>query len=990
MTNIDTNRYFLLKLFVLVLTCFALFIPVQTASAQDRGSLEGVITDANDDETLIGATVVLQGTNRGAATNTNGRYQISQIEPGTYTLTASYLGYEQVNREVEIISGESITVNFSLQPASYQGEEVVISAQAQGQIEAINRQRNIDKIANVVSESRIQELPDVNAAESIGRLPGISIQRSGGEANKVAIRGLSPKYNNITVNGVRVPSTGANDRSVDLSTISSSMLDGIVVTKANTADQPADALGGTVDLELKKAPSDFQIEGTAQGGYNALVEEAENYKFNLNGSNRFFNDKLGIIGGFNIDRNNRSSDQFSGNFREATNTASETIIIFNNVGFRDEQLIRDRVGANLTADYRLKNGNISASAFFNRRNDEGIFRQNLMNITDASLSYELFQRDGETDIFTGMLDIEQDFGWVNMDLTFARTSSSTENPNDYNWVFTQDGQVNLTATPQTTVEDLLSDVTRLPNLSGFRSTSVQTTDRDEDNTSLGLDLTIPLELSNSINGFIKTGTKLRWLDRFNDENATGRGGLVYGNVNGPNTALECIAENMPNLGVEEATTEFGVLPITTFNNTFDDRGFLNNQFPTAFPVGFGPNIAGLRQVTETFRNQCSDEWLNQSIASLGRDYDGTERYQAGYVMANIDIGDYITFIPGIRFESDFSRYSAFRFRQVTQNNTEQPPEDLEELTVERNNNFWLPMIHVIGRPTEWMDIRFAYTETITRPDFIQFAPITTINSFQTFVQAANSQLVPADAKNFDLSLSLFKNRIGFFSVSLFRKGIDNLIFQTEFDFRQGVEPLPGMNIPEAWLDANPDAQTFVNNPFKATLKGIEFDWQTSFWFLPDPFKGITLNVNYTVMDSDMKVRQFKLEQETVQIRPFPIIETTVIDTFRTTRLPDQPDDVLNLSVGYDYKGFSARASFLYQTESLTFIDREPALDNFVGDLKRWDISLRQVVNNNFEIFANINNVTNRPDRNFRGENLTSPTFSSFFGLTADLGVKLSL
>ena len=75
-----------------------------------------------------------------------------------------------------------------------ESETVIVSAQAAGQVAAINQQLSSNTIVNVISEEKIQELPDANAAEAIGRLPGVSIQRSGGEANKITLRGLSDKY----------------------------------------------------------------------------------------------------------------------------------------------------------------------------------------------------------------------------------------------------------------------------------------------------------------------------------------------------------------------------------------------------------------------------------------------------------------------------------------------------------------------------------------------------------------------------------------------------------------------------------------------------------------------------------------------------------------------------------------------------------------------------------------------------------------------------
>ena len=162
-------------------------------------------------------------------------------------------------------------VNVELEYVAVETGEVTITAQAEGQIEAINKQLSSNTITNVVSSDRIQEIPDVNVAESVGRLPGISIVRSGGEGQKVTIRGLSPKYNVMMVNGVRMESTDRDDRSVDLNMIAPNILSGIEVTKALTADMDADAVGGTVNLIIGKAREGFYKNFSMQGGYASLA-----------------------------------------------------------------------------------------------------------------------------------------------------------------------------------------------------------------------------------------------------------------------------------------------------------------------------------------------------------------------------------------------------------------------------------------------------------------------------------------------------------------------------------------------------------------------------------------------------------------------------------------------------------------------------------------------------------------------------------------------
>ena len=55
--------------------------------------IKGKITDSTTKEPLLGATISIQGTNVGIATNTRGEYQIKRLSTGTYTITASYVGY---------------------------------------------------------------------------------------------------------------------------------------------------------------------------------------------------------------------------------------------------------------------------------------------------------------------------------------------------------------------------------------------------------------------------------------------------------------------------------------------------------------------------------------------------------------------------------------------------------------------------------------------------------------------------------------------------------------------------------------------------------------------------------------------------------------------------------------------------------------------------------------------------------------------------------
>jgi hypothetical protein len=105
-------------------------------------------------------------------------------------------------------------------------------------------------------------------------------------------------------------------------------------------------------------------------------------------------------------------------------------------------------------------------------------------------------------------------------------------------------------------------------------------------------------------------------------------------------------------------------------------------------------------------------------------------------------------------------------------------------------------------------------------------------------------------------------------------------------------------------------------------------------------------------------------------------------------MPDQPAHILNATLGYDYKGFSARLSFLYQTDKTTWVDTEPILDNFSGKYARWDLTLQQKLGRSgLQFFANLTNLNNRRDQNFRGYTLTEPTYLEYYGFTMDVGAR---
>ena len=181
------------------------------------------------------------------------------------------------------------------------------------------------------------------------------------------------------------------------------------------------------------------------------------------------------------------------------------------------------------------------------------------------------------------------------------------------------------------------------------------------------------------------------------------------------------------------------------------------------------------------------------------------------------------------------------------------------------------------------------------------------------------------------------------------------------------------------------SNTQLNNPNRVNLWGVELDWQTHFWYLPSVLSGLVMNVNFTHIFSQA---QYPIHfSETVGT--FPNYRTVEVDTFYTARLIDQPVNIVNFSIGYDYIGFSARASMIYQADVFSGTNFWPALRRSKANYTRGDFSAKQDLPwYGVQVYLDINNLNGEPDVTvIQGSGY--PTAEESYGLTADLGLRWS-
>ncbi len=480
-----------------------------------QGTVKGVITGSDENAPLLAATVFVKGTTTGTVTDYNGEY-VLVLKAGTYTLQVSYIGYETTEETITVENRQMVEMNTTLKLVSIRGEEAVVTAQARGQLAAVNQQLRSNKIVNVVSSERIKELPDQNAAQAVSRLPGIHL-----DGSKIVIRGIQPKMNKILINGVEMPSTEANSRATSIGMISANMLSGIEVYKTLTPDMDADAIGGVVNLTLREAPKGLHYNAMVQGTYNAQERFMGNFRVWGDVSNRFFNDKFGVSLSMNYDKSRGGSDEVSSEYirlSEATlGTADYMIDVFT---VSDAVSASESFGGSLILDYKLPKGKLVFTNMINHTEPD-----NLTYIDDYSLGqfrrHILLEHSRHKSLLlNNSLQYEQQIGIAKLDASVSYISIKREDVFSYSYEFGPAGS--------TLLVDSLPNARRLV-MEPWEIYGAEIPDAwekllmgnffwdpetyGENQVIANLNLEVPIRITDQISATLKTGGKYRRMDR---------------------------------------------------------------------------------------------------------------------------------------------------------------------------------------------------------------------------------------------------------------------------------------------------------------------------------------------------------------------------------------------------------------------------------------------------------------------------------------------
>ncbi len=978
-------------------------------SVVSAGTIRGKVTAKESKDALPGANVFVKGTSLGAATDLNGVFTISNVPEGEQTVVVSFIGYTSMTVVLKVPADGAVQKDFALQSVAIEGKPVNVSAQALGQMQGINLQLSSDKIASMVGEARIQELPDFNAAQAISRLPGVSTLESSGEANKVVIRGLAPQFNLVTVEGVKLTSTGStqmgvsalgntsgslsNDRSVDLTMVSPYMIKSISVFKSLTPDMDANSIGGSVNMELREAPSELHYDLLWQSGYTDKTENYGNFRTVASVSKRFLEDRLGVYFLGNIEKYDRDDDNMNASYKTDSKTV-DPATGYRPVSVTQVPLVRhletrNRMGGNLIFDYKLPSGSIKSVNMATRLKSDYQDNRTVLNYFDKQLNFTYREGVNTTDLTMNSIEWKNDFKRFSFDLKASHASSKNNLPKSP-YVEFKTGQVTTGPVTSNTIPDSLkklwaypgADLVYLDNINMFSSLY------KENNTAFYSNLKFPFNLSSSLSGFLKVGGVYRLQKNSNDQQTPYASIRSSGDFQ---TAMVNDLSEQFGIAVDPVTAKFA--GSNFMGGSHLTRPFLDDQFgrifwasnpsiPTAMAdyLNRSPQWAG----KATGGADATGGWYNGMFQTLANTYRYDEDYYATYLMSELNFKK-VMLVGGARYEKTESKYKAFNMYDMRNPDSQ----NCDTVVAHPNSEFWLPMVQAKFAPFDWFDVRYAYTQTLARPDYHQMSPKVTYDNPRKNIRAGNPNLKPAHAYNHDLILTTHSNRLGLFTVGGFYKTIEDFTYYTTYILHKtavskDIKTISDFDIMGSKPEDGATLYTYINSPYEARVKGFEVDFQTRLWYLPYGLDGLLFGINYTKIESEAK---YPLRDERTDYSTRPPVTTTT-DSTREGRLIYQPNDLLNAYAGYEIKGFSARVSFLFQGNSVSYVGAFPEQDGYTRDYFRIDASVRQSLPFlGMEVYLDVNNLNNRKNESAQ-RSIDGFTNVKHYGLTGNLGIRI--
>jgi len=833
-----------LKSFLYALVCSLLLLcSAHAQTGQGRKStISGHVTDTSEG-VLQGAEITIEARGVKVVSDVQGQFFINDLEPGSYSLMVSYVGFAKLTQTVEVKAGQVTTFDAKLTPESQNLEVLVTAERPSAEAAEINRQLSADNVLQVLTSDVIRSLPNANMADALGRLPSVTLERDEGEGKYVQVRGTEPRLTNATIDGINIPSPENNVRQIKFDAIPADIVESVEINKTLQANMDADGIGGSVNLVTKTASERPTVNLSGMGGYTPIVEGRGLIETAGTVGQRFGKEKrFGALIGGSYDWNGRGiNDQEPGPDAFINSGGGPGAPFYDNTDFRNYRYYRTRWGLAGSLDYKLAEGSsLYLHGFYSDFKNYGERWVYHVNDNTASAQPNIFNGSGGTPSFNASIR-RPDYAianlvaggkhvlttsWFTWDASASRARQLERGDPQANFGVTSAfgsstcDFLNATGANLYTPAWSPSCFTEISNPSNFQLTNF-------DLFAHGLSAQLNLQLTGAAAKRYHVGSHLATIE-------------VGGRFRNAHKFDNSYSTNMaPNAATAP-------LLLSMFTNNVTNPGYYGGS---AYKMG---PFADYLKVLDYFNANPSQFTVNRGQTVPGYDasnYDLVEKVGAGYIMNTIDLASRIRLVAGLRFENTILDTTVPQFNSTS---SYTPPPGCTP-AADPSADFFCGLASTSGSylkplPSASLrfglgndaDIRVAYSRGLGRPNPTDIAQAVAFafvapGSHNNSVSLGNPNLQAESADNIDILIERTLKPFGMISAGYFYKNLTDPIVSTSF-FKT-FQPAPA-----APNDVYNVTQTI--NAGSAWVQGFEAAYLQHLTFLPGALGGLGISANY--------------------------------------------------------------------------------------------------------------------------------------------------
>lgn len=896
----------------------------------------GTVTDRTGEAPLEGAIVKVNSLGIDTTTDRFGNYRFANLPAGTYEITVSYIGADNLTQTVNVASANTVA-NFRLLSGDDDRiENVLVVGTRAAQAGSLNLQRASDAIISVIDSDGLGNFPDTTVADSLQRVPGLSIETDQGEGRYVSIRGINTDLIGTSINNVRTPSP-EDRRGVLLDGVPSDLLETIEIQKSLTPDLDADSLGGFVNL---KTISAFDREGRfmrakLEGRRNDISKGV--YPKGTFTYSETFNDNFGMALSANYQKigieshNNEAGewgiDEDSGNY-----------YLNDDYEQRWYDLTRERTGIVANFDWHAtENTNFYLRTLYNRYEDDEV--RNKFEYRDLD--------DAEGGVITAnsslvpINEIDAEVRQRN-EIRKIQTVALGGTSNKDNWTF--DYEVSYAYAEEDDSDN--HDVTfRYEDIQDAGGPELTFSTANPEQPTIAGDLSMLLNPANyvldeleqefTVNEDTEKGARFdaAYDTMYGNTLVTWKGGLKYRTrekVRDANKNLYSGDLNLANFGSSSLIPDWR----------------LSNPMPTFPSPTATANLRGGEGLD--FETEAS------AFESLAEDFNIQEDILAVYGMGTADFGK-LTLVGGVRVEmTDVDAQGNIFVEDAAADSV-----IVRNITDDYNNV--LPSLNAKYELNDRVILRGAYYAAVVRPSFGDMAPFARFNDDQDEVELGNPDLEALEADNYDLAIEYYPTKLSVLSAGYFYKSIDNAIFPATYDIDDLPASVDLSFLPADQIAGISEVATAVNVG-SVHISGVELNYVQELGFLGNTWDGFLVSANATFSDS----------------------EATLPDG-REVPFLKQSDEVYNLALGYDKGAWDLRVSANFRGAYLDELVEEN-LDRYNDDRTLIEAVAKYKINDQWQVYVEGKNLTDQPEYYYFGDKSRLSQYDEF-GRTFILGAR---